>query len=137
MTVCRITQVFNNSQGLLRVPNFTLSCKIGMLYATPEDRYATPLGVATPSLGSPGLDHYSLILNKEKCIFEAPNLIFLALSERRRCKTTPRQSRSNSRFPASSHHARFKEVPRNGKFLPTVYPKCRRPHGALTVHVIL
>ena len=57
MTFCRIAQVFNDSQGSLRVPNFTLSCKIGMLSATPEDRYATPLGVATPSLRSPVLGY--------------------------------------------------------------------------------
>ena len=33
-------------------------CKIGTLSATPGVRYATPKGVATPSLGSPGLNHY-------------------------------------------------------------------------------
>jgi len=31
-------------------------CKIGTLSATPGVRYATPKGVATPSLGSPDLD---------------------------------------------------------------------------------
>ena len=42
MTFCRIAQVFNDSHGTLRVPNFTLPCKIGMLSATPEGRHATP-----------------------------------------------------------------------------------------------
>ena len=39
-----------------------------MLLATPEDRYATPLGVATPSLGSPDL-------NYTQNVNELPNFI--------------------------------------------------------------
>ena len=82
------------------------------------------------------LDHYGLILNKKKCIFEAPELNFLghrvsaedvkpldakvaAIREFSRCHTM----RDN------------KEVSRNGKFLPTVHPKCRRLNGTLIVHV--
>ena len=62
MTFCRIAQAVNDSQGSLRVPNFTLPCKTGKLYATPEGRYMTPLGVATPRLGSPVLNYNTLWL---------------------------------------------------------------------------
>ena len=82
MTFCRITQVFNDSPGSLRVPNFTLSCKIGtgMLSATPEDCYATPLGVATPSLGSPAIqERKSICVHLGSGYFAASAKIALSL----------------------------------------------------------
>ena len=52
MTFCKIAEVFNDSPGSRRVPNFTLPSKLGMLSATHEGHYATPLRATTPSLGS-------------------------------------------------------------------------------------
>ena len=63
MMFCKIAQAFNDSQGSLRVPSFTLSCKIGMVSTTPEDRYATP------SLGSPALKHFGDIKFFKKSIY--------------------------------------------------------------------
>ena len=45
---------------------FCTSCKIGIRSATPEVRYATPCGVATPSLGSPVLNTCLQIVRQQK-----------------------------------------------------------------------
>ena len=78
MMFCTIAIVFNDHQRLERVYQFFTNgciyysyysirstlCKTDILSATPQHHYATPQGVATPSLGSPDLEQMQRIIFK-------------------------------------------------------------------------